>query len=662
MYKTRRTQLLAGAFASATLATVIAGCGSSVTSTGKPVVSFDTTARIGTVNPLLFGINHRWLSNGVGTTDPQTGITYPQVSDQIKDIGFTMIRYPAGTLANTFQWERAIGPQAQRGGQVGGIPVASLALPRDSTFGPDEYGNLLDVTGATGDLMLNVATAGPADSANFIAYMTAPQGSAPVNGVDWAAKRAANGHPAPYKIAYAELGNEYDPSVDLPYQGVIVNQTYWINGEPVSFNKPACAANKRECLYAFGGSTRFTAEPAVAQNDWRPETSISSGAAGQVFYARYASVAQASDTVYVNGVAWQSVPDIGTAAGAGNFYQLDNATGAIRFGDGTHGAIPPAGATITVTYTTTHAGFVDHYNAIKAVNPAIKVCSSIFDNTFLKLMGSQYAYDCVAQHLYAKLDASKSTGLSDYFGQVMLSTNSQAAKVQATQAAIKQYAGSRAAGVGMLLSEYGHLGTMPAYAPYFPRSLGEGVMHGLFLRQWMINGIEAADRHVLSDYTYGTAPADLAAISSSDNALLQGPGPNTIESPTALAMKLFTQNTGGTLVRSAVTNNPARTLSDGQTLAALQTVATVDAAGNAYLIVINEDPENAVNALVSPQGLPRSGNSVSVSTLNSANITDENNPANATAVQIARRTVQVGTGSFNWTFPAHSISAIKFSS
>ena len=660
--KKRKIELLTGTLLGAMLIGIVGGCGGGSATPDRTVVSFDTTAKVGTVSPLLFGVNHRWASDGVGSTDPQTGITFPLVSNQIKDVGFSMIRYPGGTLANTFQWSRAIGPQAQRGQQVGGMPIASLALPENSTFGPDEFGNLLDVTGATGDLMLNVTTDSPADSANFVAYMTAPQGSPQVNGVDWAAKRAANGHPAPYKVAYAELGNEYDPSFSGVFGGQTIDEDYWIDGTPVTFNNPACAANKVECLYAFGGSTRFTSQPVVAQADWRPATSVSNGASGQVVYARYAPVLQASETVYVNGMAWQSVPSITTTAGAGNVYQIDDISGAIQFGDGTHGAIPPTGATITVTYTSgLHGGFVDHYKAIKAVNPALKVCSSIFDATFIQLMGAQYAYDCVVQHPYATIDATKSTGLPDYFGQAMLSTADEAAAVQATQASIKQYAGSNVSNVSVLLSEYGQLGTMPSYAPHFPRSLGEGVMHGLFMRQWMINGIAAADRHVLVDYTYGTAPADLAAISSGDNALLQGPGPNTIESPTALAMKLFTQNTGTTLVQSAVTHNPVRVLSNGQTLEALQTVATTDTGGNAYLIVINEDPANSVDTVVSPQNAP-SGGTATVSTLVSANITDENNPTNANAVQLAQRTVQIGSSTFSWTFPAHSITAIKISS
>lgn len=91
-----------------------------------------------------------------------------------------------------------------------------------------------------------------------------------MNGIDWAARRAANGHVAPYKFAYVEIGNEYEPAIQK-----IIDQNYWILGEPVHIN-PACAQDKISCIYVFGGSTRFTQQLAVALADWR-EPSLGGG-------------------------------------------------------------------------------------------------------------------------------------------------------------------------------------------------------------------------------------------------------------------------------------------------------------------------------------------------------------------------------------------------
>ena len=79
----------------------------------KPTITFDAKAVAGTVNPLLFGANHRWVADAAGSADPKTGLTYSKTIAQIKDVGITMIRYPAGLLGNQFQWEQAIGPQAK---------------------------------------------------------------------------------------------------------------------------------------------------------------------------------------------------------------------------------------------------------------------------------------------------------------------------------------------------------------------------------------------------------------------------------------------------------------------------------------------------------------------------------------------------------------------
>lgn len=47
------------------------------------------------------------------------------------------------------------------------------------------------------------------EAADWVKYTNAPNdGSNPRGGVDWAAVRAANGHPEPYRVKFWELGNE----------------------------------------------------------------------------------------------------------------------------------------------------------------------------------------------------------------------------------------------------------------------------------------------------------------------------------------------------------------------------------------------------------------------------------------------------------------------
>ena len=122
-----------------------------------PTIQFDAKQKYHEVSPLLFGANHQWVSNAAGSADSITGLSYPNFVEQIQDVGITMIRYPAGVFGNLFQWERAIGPQAKRGLQISGL--MTMPIPYKSTFGPNEYGALLDQTGAVGNLMINFATA-----------------------------------------------------------------------------------------------------------------------------------------------------------------------------------------------------------------------------------------------------------------------------------------------------------------------------------------------------------------------------------------------------------------------------------------------------------------------------------------------------------------------
>lgn len=639
----------------------------------KPVISIDSAKAAGKVNPLIFGANHRWVADAAGSADPKTGLTYPKTIAQIRDVGITLIRYPAGLLGNLFQWERAIGPRAKRGQQISGLVITPV--PFDSNFGPDEFGHLIEKTGAAGTLLINFGTATAADAANFVAYMTAPQGSPPVNGVDWARRRAANGHPAPYRIAYAEIGNEYEPFIQA-----MIDQNYWIKGEPVSIN-PACAAEKITCLYTFGGSTRFERQNVVADADWRDATAISTGTAGLKVYARYKPVAAGSETVFVDGVAWKARTDFASAGPADPVYTIDHPSGAIRFGDGKKGAVPPKGTKITVSYTSgPHDGFVDFYRAIKSANPEVKVCTSIHDESFLRLMGERHPYDCIQNHsayyISDPANGSLPGTLNDFFAFTAGKMIDFGKKIHHAQELVIKHAGANAPKIELLLSEYGQLGTFPEFTRHFARSHGQAVMNALALRAFILHEVAAANRTVLTDYVWKPIPPALAAVQSSDAAaaeeamknpekstsgdfaLFAGPGPDTIVTPPALAMKLMRENSGPVLLASRVAGSPVVSSSKSEPFDALQTYATRDARGNVYLVVINADPARDIAAVIEPGNLALRSRA-RMSTLASPNINDENNPSNPVRVAIRRETIAVASPRFERVFPRHSITAIR---
>ncbi|MEQ7128760.1 hypothetical protein ABN034_30055 [Actinopolymorpha sp. B11F2] len=146
-----------------------------------------------------------------------------RIVDLARQTNVRLIRYLGGTVANLFQWKRAVGRQADRGCQVGGGFVGS-AQPYDSVYGPDENQRFVDEIGADTTIMANGTTQSVHDAADFVEYMNAPVGANPNGVTDWARVRADNGLPKPYGVDVWELGNEL-------YLG---NQINWRNDIPLA--------------------------------------------------------------------------------------------------------------------------------------------------------------------------------------------------------------------------------------------------------------------------------------------------------------------------------------------------------------------------------------------------------------------------------------------
>ena len=125
----------------------------------------------------------------------------------LNELGLTALRYPDGLGANNFHWKPGIGPIEQRDPNYDGTGIPQ-------TFGTDEFLRFCEELGAEPNLVVNVSVSGRRagtvqDAADWVEYCNAPNdGSNPGGGIDWAARRAANGHKEPYGVKYWELGNE----------------------------------------------------------------------------------------------------------------------------------------------------------------------------------------------------------------------------------------------------------------------------------------------------------------------------------------------------------------------------------------------------------------------------------------------------------------------
>ncbi len=623
--------------------------------TAGPLITVHADSTLGSVSPLIFGSGYDRTTDPLASADPDTGFTMPATIDQIKDAGVALIRFPAADVANNFQWQGSVGPQTRRSAQTSGVPRDPA--PLGSTFGPDEFGDLLNKTGAVGQLVVNFGTASAADAANFVAYMAHPIGSALVNGVDWASRRAANHHPLPYKIAYVDVGSGFGDAT------APAERNYWMQGGPASINA-ACASDKIACLYAFGGATRFEKQAAVQLADWRDAASLSTGEPHQSLYARYAPVAAGSETVWIDGTPWRGLSDLEQAPADAKVYKINYQTGAVSFGDSTHGAIPPKGSRVSFSYTSgPHEGFVDYYRAIKATNPTVKVCAALSEESFIRIMGAQHPYDCIEQRPLAAKNVAGS-GADAFFlgtaGQTMVSGE----ELRRTQQLVKKYAGANAAKIELLLADGDQAGAPPASWAHFGRTQGAAIIYALGIREWVLGGVSVAVRNSLTGYAFGpppaTEPGQQYAFAASDHALIAGPAPSSVVMPVALALKLLRQHTGGELLATAVTANPNVGSNQGAPVDALAVYGTRDAQGNIDIIVVNVDAARDIQATVQLGTMPL-GPSMTVTTLASSDLKDENSPAKSTRVALAEHTVNVGAGDFQVSFPRHSVTAIRLS-
>lgn len=111
--------------------------------------------------------------------------------------GVTILRY-GGSMVNNpeYRWKKMIGPRALR------PPYEGHWYPHSSNgWALFDFLNFCEAAGFLGipDLDINET---PGDIADFMDYLNAPPDSF------WGKKRAAAGHPQPYRLKYLELGNE----------------------------------------------------------------------------------------------------------------------------------------------------------------------------------------------------------------------------------------------------------------------------------------------------------------------------------------------------------------------------------------------------------------------------------------------------------------------
>ena len=121
------------------------------------------------------------------------------VTAALKAIKVPVVRWPGGCFADKYNWRAGVGPAAKR-------PVTLNSTwggaTEPNSFGTNEFMDFAEQIGAEAYLSVNVGSGTPEQAADWFEYITTDQPTT------LGKERAANGHPAPFKIKYMGIGNE----------------------------------------------------------------------------------------------------------------------------------------------------------------------------------------------------------------------------------------------------------------------------------------------------------------------------------------------------------------------------------------------------------------------------------------------------------------------
>jgi alpha-L-arabinofuranosidase len=171
----------------------------------KVQMSVDVSKVGAKIDRNLFGQFAEHLGHGVyegiwvgpDSKIPNTRGIRNDVVAALKALKVPDVRWPGGCFADEYHWRKGIGPQrtVTLNPNWGGVI-------EPNTFGTNEFMDFLDQIGAEAYLSVNVGSGTPQEASEWLEYLTTAQPTT------LAKERAANGHPAPYKIAFLGVGNE----------------------------------------------------------------------------------------------------------------------------------------------------------------------------------------------------------------------------------------------------------------------------------------------------------------------------------------------------------------------------------------------------------------------------------------------------------------------
>jgi alpha-N-arabinofuranosidase len=171
----------------------------------KVELSIDASKPGAKIDRNLFGQFAEHLGHGIydgiwvgsDSTIPNTRGIRKDVVAALKAIHVPNVRWPGGCFADGYHWRDGIGPQ-----RVVRLNPDWGGVIEPNTFGTHEFMDFIDQIGSDAYVSVNLGSGTPHEASDWLEYMTAAQATTLEK------ERAANGHPAPYKVALLGLGNE----------------------------------------------------------------------------------------------------------------------------------------------------------------------------------------------------------------------------------------------------------------------------------------------------------------------------------------------------------------------------------------------------------------------------------------------------------------------
>ncbi|MCL2742145.1 MAG: hypothetical protein FWE70_08625 [Oscillospiraceae bacterium] len=168
-------------------------------------VRVDPNERIGVISPLIYGqfLEHAKdfiypsLWDDASPHSDEVGLRR-DVTEAVRELGTTVIRWPGGSYADYYRWEDGVGPRERR-------PLTrnwnSGGLERNA-FGTDEFLRFCELTNAAPYINANLGTGTMMDALRWLDYCNGGQGTPEV------LLRREGGHRDPYAVTYWGIGNE----------------------------------------------------------------------------------------------------------------------------------------------------------------------------------------------------------------------------------------------------------------------------------------------------------------------------------------------------------------------------------------------------------------------------------------------------------------------